>query len=161
MAVVPIPVRATVRDLLRDLLGAKVTVTEDTMQQLDPERPAYLATYRQDDGRPVAATIVDLTGAAAMGGAIGMMAASDVAAEMEGKSTLEGDLRDFFGEVVNVFGKLLNSPTTKHVKLDGLHPVPGEVPASVAAVVKDPKARVDYTITIEGHPSGILTLVSL
>ncbi len=160
MAVVPIPVRASVRDLLRDLVGAKVTVTEDRRQELDEERTSYLAIYRQDDGTAVAAVITDLTAAAALGGALGMMSASDVADVMGGATALEGDLYDFFGEVVNVFSKLLNSPTTKHVKLDSLVPVPGQVPASIASVVLEPSARVDYTIAVDGHSAGILTLVS-
>lgn len=160
MAAVPVPVRATVRDLLRDLFQTKVTVTEGRVQVLSEDRTSYLAVYRQDDGSAVAATIIDLQGAAAFGGAIGMMSAGDVA-EMLGDSTsLEGDLYEFFAEVVNVFAKLLNSPTTKHVKLDGILPVPGEVPRSIADVVLEPRARTDYTIEVEGHAAGILTLVS-
>ncbi|MFT5563508.1 MAG: hypothetical protein ACI970_000220 [Myxococcota bacterium] len=160
MALVPIPVRASVRDLLRDLVGAKVTVTEDKQQELDAARSSYLAVYRQDDGTAVASVITDLTTAAALGGALGMMSAADVSEAMGEASSLEGDLYDSFGEVVNVFSKLLNSPTTRHVTLDGLLPVPGEVPASVADVVLTPRARVDYTIAVEGHATGILTLLS-
>lgn len=160
MVAVPIPVRATVRDLLRDLFQTKVTVTEGRAQELSPEHTAYLAVYRRDDGTAVAATIVDLAGAASFGGAIGMMSATDVAEMLGDASALDGDLYDFFAEVVNVFAKLLNSPTTKHVKLDGILPVPGDVPAGVADVVLGPKARVDYTIEVEGQAAGILTLVS-
>lgn len=161
MAAVPIPVRASVRDLLRDLVGAQVVVTEDRQQQLTDEATAYLAVYRRDDDTPVAATIVDLAGAAALGGAIGMMSAGDVAEALGDASSLEGDLYEFFAEVVNVFAKLLNSPMTKHVRLDGILPVPGKVPSSVAQVVLEPRTRVDYTIAVEGHTPGVLTLVSL
>ena len=153
--------RATVRDLLRDLVGSQVVVTEEREQVLSEERTAYMAVYRRDDGSPVAATIVDLLGAAALGGAIGMMSAADVAEELGDATALEGDLYDFFAEVVNVLAKLLNSPTTKHVRLDGIFPVPGEVPGPVAEVVLEPRARVDYTIQVEGHERGVLTLVSI
>ena len=160
MAAVPVPVRATVRDLLRDLVGARVTATEDGQQVLSEERSSYLSVYRRDDGTPVAATIVDLTAAAALGGAIGMMSAADVEEALGDASALEGDLYEFFAEVVNVFAKLLNSPTTKHVRLDGVLPVPGDVPPDVARVVLEPRTRIDYTIEVEGHRRGILTLVS-
>ncbi len=61
MVTVPVPVRASVRDLLRDLLGTPVTVTEGFEQTLGDGAPAYLGTYCRDDGTPVAVTITNFS----------------------------------------------------------------------------------------------------
>lgn len=161
MATVPVPVRASVRDLLRDLLGTSVTVTEGVAQTLEGTRPAYVAAYRRDDGEPVAAAITSFGGAVSMGAAIGMMSAAEAEELVAGTDALDGDLAEFFREVVNVFAKLLNSPTTKHVKLAEVHPVPGDVPKDLAEVVLNPRARVDWSLDVEGHPGGILTLLAV
>lgn len=156
---VPIPVRASVRDLLRDLLQRPVTVTEGTAQTLDPGRPAHAAVFSYDAGAAAAVCVCDAALAGGAGAAIAMLPAEDAAAVQRGEGPLEGDLLEFFREVVNVFGKLLNSPTTPHVLLRDLHPLPGAVPADVAQVVTGPGARVDYAVAIEGYGQGTLTLL--
>ena len=151
----PLPVRASVRDLLTDLLSSKATVEIVQPQQLEGEDCAYASSYVRDDDSVAAACICDHGLAAAAGAAIGMVPAHE-AEEERRKGLLEGDLEEFFHEVVNVFAKLLNSPTTPHVRLDRVYPVPGEVPADLAAVVTGPQGRADYRVTIEGYGSGRL-----
>lgn len=160
MPAVPIPVRASVRDLLSDLLATPVTIREGDPQELDPERAAYCSVYCRDDGEPVAALITDLTAAASLGAALGSTSLSEAQEAVAGGDALSGDLLDAFGEVANVFARLLNSPTTKHVALGGTHRVPGEVEQRVASLVLEPRARVDYAVAVDGQSTGVLTLVS-
>lgn len=154
----PLPARASLRDLLTDLLGCKVTVRPAERQELDEARKALAAGYRFDDGAVAAACVCDLDLAARAGAAIGMSPTSE-ADEAAGGTELSGDLLDFFREVVNVSAKLLNSPTTPHVTLRDLHPVPGEVAGDLAAVLLEPLERVDYRLAIGDYGEGTMTLL--
>lgn len=155
----PVPPRASVRDLLTDLLGQQVSVSEGAPQILAKERPAYAAVYRRDDKSVAAACICDSRMALASGAAIGMMPADEAQAELETTGTLDGDLYEFFREVVNVLAKLLNSPSTPHVVLSEILVVPGEVPKDVADVVLSPRIRMDIAVAVNGFDPGVATLV--
>src|SRR5690606_42972 len=115
MSTCPLPVRATVRDVLADLLGREVTIDQAAPQTLDDERAAYAATYVWDDGRVAAVGIWELSLAAGAGSAIGMVAAEQAVDAVEA-GALSEEQREFFHEVVNVLAKVLNSPETPHVK---------------------------------------------
>ena len=156
----PIPPRASVRDLLADLLGHEVTVADADGHVLDEARPSYAAVYRRDAGDVAAVSVFDLSLATAAGAAIGMVSAASAAAQVDEARRLDGDLLEFFGEVGNVLAKLLNSPTTPHVVMREIHPLPGEVPRDVAGVVLEPLARVDYQVAVRGFSPGTLTLVA-
>jgi hypothetical protein len=151
-----VPLRASVRDLLTDLLGRTVTVQEAEPFTLAEDCQAMLASYRFDDQKMAAATVCDLGLAARAGAAIGMMPAGDV----EAADALDEELGEFFHEVVNVFAKLLNSPTTPHVALRDVHKVPGGVPADVADLVLEPAVRVDYRVEIDGYGDGTLVMLA-
>jgi hypothetical protein len=150
----PLPVRASLRDLMSDLLGRPVTIAPGEPQSLDEAQPAMAAVYRRDDGTVAAVGISARRLAISSGAAIGMMPESEIAG-----SDLDGDVLEFFNEVVNVLAKLLNSPTTPHVVLREVVPVPGLVDPDVAALVTNPTQRLDYQVTVEGYGGGTLTLV--
>lgn len=154
----PVPPRASYRDLLRDLLGRTVEVRPGPPQHLDEDRSAYLASYRFDDGEVAGLGVVDLTFAAAAAAAIGMAPASEVA-DAERAGALGEEPLEFLHEVVNVAAKLLNSPTTPHVTLRELLPVPGEVDDVVAQVATSPRVRHDWKVAVEGYGEGCLTLL--
>jgi hypothetical protein len=158
--IVPVPVRASVRDLLADLLGRRVSVTDAPPQVLDPAAPALAASYVRDDGTPVAVCVCDLRLAGSAGAALGEAPPDDALAQIEA-GRLEGDVEEFFREVVNILAKLLNSPATPHVRLGEVLPVPGPLAAAVAAVVLEPGARVDYAVAVEGYGTGTLTLLAV
>lgn len=160
MAVVAIPVRATLRDVLRDLLRTRVVVRQAHEQQLDEQRTSYLAVYDRADGTPVAAAVVDLAGALAMAGARAGVPAADAVDTTTGPSALEGELYESFAEVAGVLATTLNSPMTTPVGLDAVLAVPGPVPQAVADLVLAPSVRVDYAIEVEGRDPGTLTLLS-
>lgn len=155
----PVPARASIRDLLADLVGHDVTIKASNPQMLAAERPAFAAVYRRDDGTPAAVCICDADTALATGAAIGMMPLEDAEEEVGADGTLEGDLLEFFREVVNVLAKLLNSPSTPHVVLAEILQVPGKVPQDMAQLVQSPLERVDLRIDVDGYRPGVATLV--
>lgn len=162
MSVVPTPVRASIRDLLRDLVGRTVTVAAaEAPLELSDDAPAYAATYRFDDGRVAALAVCDLAAAAALGAAIGGMGKHDADAELAQHGKLDGDLLEFFHEVVNVGAKLLNSPTSPHVVLREVEPVPGEIRVDAARVALQPAARLDVAVTVDGFDPGRLVLLTV
>jgi len=161
MGAVPVPVRASIRDLLSDLIGVPVGVTQaPAPMELSEDRPAYAATYRFDDGRIAAMTVCDLSVATATGAAIGMMPRADALHEVEEHGRLVGDLEEFFREVVNVFAKLLNSPTSPHVVLRSVDPVPGPIRADAARMALRPGARQDVRVEVQGFDPGLLTILT-
>lgn len=155
----PLPPRASLRDLLRDLLGRQVEVRPGTPQVLEPGAPAYLAGYRFDDGGVAALAVTDLRLSAAAAAAIAAMPPKEAWAEVQEAGSLDGDLVEFLHEVVNVTAKLLNSPTTPHVALREHTAVPGDVPVDLAAVATEPSVRHDWTVGIDGYGEGTLTLL--
>lgn len=160
MGAVPTPVRASIRDLLSDLVGRPVEVTPAPVPVvLDAAQPSYAATYRFDDGQVAAMTVCDLPAAAGMGAAIGFMGRADAEAELVRHGGLAGDLEEFFHEVVNVFAKLLNSPMSPHVVLREVDAVPGEIRADAARLATAPSVRVDLQVHVEGFDPGTLVML--
>lgn len=155
----PEPARASYRDLLRDLLGRAVEVRPGPQQSLSDEAPSYLATYRFDGGEVAALAVADLSLATAASAAIGMMPPKETSAAVAESGGLDEELLEFFHEVVNVAAKLLNSPTTPHVVLRELLPVPGDVPEEVADLATTPRARHDWLVRVEGYGEGTVTLL--
>lgn len=152
------PPRASVRDLLADLLSQPVSVAGSAAQQLDGGRRAQLAVYRLDDGTTAALCVAELELAVAAAAAIAGQPASAVTSATR-QGDLDGELAECFRETVNVLSRLLNSPTTAHVTLAGVHAVPGQVPADVARLALAPAARADYRVTVEGYGAGTLTFL--
>jgi len=154
------PARASYRDLLRDLLGRPVTLRAAGSQQLDPTRPAFLAGYRFDDGGAAALAVVDGPLAAAAAAAIAMLPPVETRERVAEAGGLDEELVEFLHEVVNVAAKLLNSPTTPHVVLRELLPVPGEIPKDLAQVAATPARRSDWHVTVDAYGEGVLTLLA-
>jgi hypothetical protein len=156
----PVPARASYRDLLRDLLGRPVTVRPGTPQLLAPERPSYLADYRYDDGQLAALAVADLELATALAAGIAAMPPQETQETVSAAGGLDDELQEFLHEVVNVAAKLLNSPTTPHVVLRHLAPVPGQVVEDVGELATTPRTRQDWHVTVDGYGDGLLTLLA-
>lgn len=155
----PLPARASFRDLLRDLLGRAVQVRPGPALQLTDDAPSYLAAYRFDDGQAAALAVADLRLSAAAAAAIGAMPPQETWEEVKGAGQLDGDLFEFFQEVVNVTAKLLNSPTTPHVVLREFTAVPGEVAGDIADLAQGPRVRHDWTVQVDGYGEGTLAIL--
>lgn len=154
-----IPVLASVRDLLTDLLSCSTKVVDGTPQSLAAERPSLLAVYRRDDGSPAAAIVSDQDFALRAGAAIGSVSLDEVAPHDPMVGPQE-DVLEGFHEVANVLARLLNGPTSPHVVLGELLRIPGELPHEVAALVLQPGQRCDYRVNLAGYGDGRITLLA-
>ncbi|HEV7861234.1 MAG TPA: hypothetical protein VGR20_00985, partial [Acidimicrobiia bacterium] len=62
-------------------------------------------------------------------------------------------------EIVNILARLLNSPKTSHLRLAGVHVIPGDLPDGVSSLVERPEFRRDFAVQIEGYGTGRLSLL--
>ena len=86
-------------------------------------RPAVIAEYRTDEGSVGAICLVDAEFAIRTAGALTMVppaAVADTLRKGDSPTPLEN-----FREIVNILAQLLNSPRTSHLRLAGVHVVPG------------------------------------
>ncbi len=156
----PLPLRASFRDVLRDLTGRSVTVRAGPAQQLDGDRCAYLAGYRFDEGDLAAIVVADADLSVGLAGALAAMPPQDALDQVAGDGILDEELFDFFHEIVNISAKLLNSPTTPHVALREVTPVPGEVPEDVADRARRPARREDWRVGVDSYGEGTITFLA-
>ena len=86
----------------------------------------------------------------------------DGAARRRGRHAAEGRPRralENFREIVNILAQLLNSPRTSHLRLAGVHVVPGDLPDGVSSLVARPEFRRDFAVQIDGYGSGRISLL--
>src|SRR3546814_17195641 len=63
-------------------------------------------------------------------------------------------------EVANILARLLNSPSTPHLRLHALHQLPTELTPAVEALLGSPEFRRDFALPIEGSGNGRLSLLA-
>lgn len=154
-----VPTRTAYRNLLHDLLRWEVTVEPGPPQQLGAGEPAYLATYRFDDGTVALAVVLELSLATALAGALDTQPPQRTARRVELAGELLDELLDPLREVCNVAGRLHNSVHTAHVVLDDVVPVPGPVRRDVVELVRSPGLRHDWSVEVAGYGRGLLTML--
>jgi len=116
-----------------------------------------IAEYRTDDGAVGAICLVDAEFAIRAGGALTMVPPAAVADTLR-KGDVSESLENF-REIVNILAQLLNSPKTSHLRLTGVHVVPGDLPDGVSSLVAKPEFRRDFAVQIEGYGPGRLSLL--
>lgn len=149
-----VPPRAlAVGEVLRRLLPVPVRVRRAPAPFPDGERePAVVATYRDADGRLVAAAVTDFPAAASLAAArTGEPAASDLAPQTVAA----------VGEVLAEAASLFGSPTDDGgpaLSADVAGPADG-LPDELARLIEAPAARADLVIEVDGQPGGALTFL--
>jgi hypothetical protein len=154
----PAPIDGDVRDLLSDLLGRSIVVDKVARITLDDDESAVVAEYVTDDGSVGALCVVDAPLAMRCGAALSMVPSS-VADEAVKRAELPDQLLENWKEVANVFAQLLNGPKTPHLRLQALHPLPGDVPQPVDALLRAPEFRRDFELRIEDYGAGRFSLL--
>lgn len=154
----PVPIQEDVRDLLVDLLGRGVAADKVSPLELDDEAPAAVAEFVDDEDRTACLCIVDDRFAVRVGAAL-VMVPSNVAEEDLAKGELPDNHLENVREVVNIFGRMLNSASTPHVRLAELHRWPGELPAGVVELLEAPEYRRDFAVAVEGYGEGRFSLL--
>lgn len=150
----PLPTAATVRELLDGLVEPAVTVDAAPVRARSTEWQGVCAPLVRDNGILAAALVGDAAFAARASAAMLLEPAESVA-----DPRLDDEVAETAKEVLNVLSGAMNSRATPHVKLDGCHQLPGDLPASVDALLSYPHRQRELVVGFEGYGKGRLTAV--
>jgi hypothetical protein len=153
----PVPIQEDIRDLLMDLLGRGTAVDKVSPLLMEDDESGVIAEYRTDEGTVGAVCLVDAEFAIRTAGALTLVPPAAVA-----ESLRKGDLSDAlenFREIVNILAQLLNSARTSHLRLAGVHVIPGALPDGVTSLVARPQFRRDFAVQIDGYGGGRISLL--
>ena len=152
----PVPARQAVRTVFEGMVGRGVDLSDGDPVQVSGT--ALTAVYVTDTLAVAAVAVVDLPGAARLGGALGMVPKGGVDDAVEDK-VLPETLKDNCFEVLNVLASVFNAPGTPHVRLGQVFG-PGEAPtADVRSLAATLGSREDVTMEIAGYGRGNLSIV--
>ena len=153
----PVPIQEDIRDLLIDLLGRGAAVDKVAPLVLEEDQAGVIAEYRTDEGTVGAICLVDAEFSIRTAGALTMVPPAAVADTLR-KGDVTESLENF-REIVNILAQLLNSPRTSHLRLAGVHVVPGDLPEGVSSLVATPQFRRDFAVQIDGYGGGRISLL--
>jgi hypothetical protein len=153
----PVPIQEDIRDLLVTLLGRGVAADKVAPLTFEDDDPGAVAEFLTDDDETGALCVFDGAFAVRAGAAL-VLVPSSAAEEDLDKGDIDGHL-EVAQEVVNVLSKLMNSPSTPHLRLGSIHRVPGELPDGVAALLERPEYRRDFAVHIDGYGEGRFSLL--
>ncbi len=152
----PLPSRHAVRSLLEGLTGRDIDIKDG---QPIPQKPTNVyAVFVTDKLATSAVAVVDIEGAARLGGALGMLPKGGVDDAIDTKD-LYSPINENCYEVLNVLSAVFNVPDAPHVKLYHMYG-PGEsVPSDILALGSMLGSRMDIAFTIAGYGAGNISLV--
>lgn len=134
-----------------------------TMRKLPIPRypnPCMVGAYRQDDGTLTGLCVTELTAAASLGGALSLVSSREMKAVLNEKK-FSAVMVDNLQEVMNICTRLFTPHPTCHVSYQApVMPVTGPLPADVAALLRNPKVRADYDVTIPNYPPGTVRFLA-
>ncbi len=154
----PFPKPDEIRRIITDLLGREVTVVSGDEQVPERDTPAVVADYIADDGTIAAICMTDLRLSNALGAALTMVPPAQVD-DMVKKLVIDEQNLENLSEIVNVMASLFNSSDCEHLKWNAAHTLPGELPAETSTLLKTPRARRDYDVTLDEYGSGKLSVL--
>jgi hypothetical protein len=144
----PLPSRAAVRGLVEDLVGRPVELSDG--DPVPASTTNVVAVYVNDALGLAAAVVVDLPGAARIGGALGMLPRGGVDDAID-EQDVSGMLRDNCYEVLNVLAATFNVAGAPHVRLYEMYGPNASLPADVAALTARTGERLDVVLAIAGY----------
>jgi hypothetical protein len=152
----PLPGRAAVRGLVEDLVGRPVDLAD--AEPVPPRAGNVVAVYVSDHLAMTAVIVVDLAGAARIGGALGLLPKGGVDDAIDERD-LSGMLRDNTYEVLNVLASVFNAPGAPHVRLYEMYGPDASLPGDVAALTQTLGQRLDVVLTIAGYGDAHVSVV--
>ena len=153
----PLPSRHAVRSLLEGLTGKDIDIKDG--KPIAPNPNNTIAVFVTDKLATAAVAVVDLAGAARLGGALGMLPKGGVDDAIDTKD-LYSPIKENCYEVLNVLSAVFNVAGAPHVKLYKMYG-PGEaVPSDIAQLAAMLGSRMDVAFTISGYGDGQLSLVT-
>ena len=152
----PLPPRQAVREVVEGMVGRSVEVSDGT--PVAASENAVTGVYVSDTLAMTAIAVVDVAGAARLGGALGMLPRGGVD-DAIGEKVLSATLKENCYEVLNVLTSVFNVADAPHVRLYKTFG-PGEAPPSdVQALGATLGSRDDLAFGIEGYGPGFLSIV--
>ena len=152
----PLPSRLSVRTLIEDLIGRSVDLQDAPPMPAKPTNVA--APYVTDRLGIAAVAVVNLEGAARLGGALGMLPKGGVEDAIADKDLFEM-LHSCCYEVLNVLAAAFNVPNAPHVRLYEMYGPKTPIPPDVAALAGTIGQRLDVKLSISGYGDGLLSIV--
>jgi hypothetical protein len=152
----PLPGRAAVRSLVEDLLGRPVELGDG--DPVPASATNVVAVYVNDTLGLAAAIVVDLAGAARLGGALGMLPRGGIDDAID-ENDVAGVLRENCEEVLNVLASTLNGPGAPHVRLYEVYGPNVSLPGDVAALLARTGERLDVVLSIAGYGDARVSVV--
>jgi hypothetical protein len=152
----PLPSRAALRSLVEDLVGRQVELADAGPV---PSRPSnVVAVYVSDQLTMTAVAVIDLAGAARIGGALGMLPRGGVDDAVD-EGELSGMLRENCYEMLNVLSSAFNVAGAPHVRLYEMYGPNASMPSDVATLVQVLGNRLDVVLSIAGYGDVHLSVV--
>ncbi|WP_370250530.1 hypothetical protein [Nocardioides sp.] len=153
-----LPAPKEVRDLIADLLDKPVELRPGPPFGVSPSYPASIATYVDDSLMIRAVVALDLPLSAGVGGALALVPATQVTAEVE-EGRLTGPVAESLREVFNIVASLFNVGHAPHLRLHACH-VSGEaLPQDARARTQVLGHRADFLVSVAGYGTGRLAIV--
>ncbi|HEX2805799.1 MAG TPA: hypothetical protein VHN80_06480 [Kineosporiaceae bacterium] len=153
----PLPNRHAIRTLIESLIGRDVDLKD--CDPVPPKTTNVIAVYVTDKITVAAIVVVDLEGAARLGGALGMLpkgGVEDIIAERD----LTGMVRDNAYEVLNVLAAAFNVENAPHVRLYEMYGPNGSVPGDVMSLSQVIGSRLDIKATIAGYGDARVSIIT-
>jgi hypothetical protein len=152
----PLPSRHAVRGLLEGLTGRDVDIADG--QPVPTTSTNVVAVYATDRLALSALCVVNIEGAARLGGSLGMLPRGGVDDAIESRD-LYSPIRENCYEVLNVLSAVFNVPDAPHVRLHEMYGPEQPVPADVTALAATMAQRMDVAFTVAGYGDGLLSLI--
>jgi cellulase/cellobiase CelA1 len=152
----PLPSRHAIRTLIEELIGHDIELTDG--MPVPAKTTNVVAVYVTDRLATAALAVLDLEGAARIGGARGMLPRGGVQEAISERS-LSGALRNNCYEVLNVMASVFNLPGAQQVRLYEMYGPDKAVPGDVAGLTAQTGRRMDVALRIAGYGNGMLSIV--
>ena len=152
----PLPSRAALRGLVEDLVGRPVELSDG--DPVPASTTNVVAVYVNDALALASVIVVDLAGAARVGGALGMLPRGGVDDAIDEKD-VSGMLRDNCYEVLNVLASVFNVADAPHVRLYEMYGPNASMPSDVAALTTKLGERLDVVLSIAGYGDVAVSVV--
>jgi hypothetical protein len=151
-----LPSRHAVRTLLEGLIGRDIAIADG--RPVPPKTTNIVAVYVTDRLATSALAVVNIEGAARLGGALAMVPRGGVEDEIESRR-LSDPLRDNCYEVLNVLASVFNAPNVPHLRLYEMYGPNQVIPGDVAALSATVGRRMDVAFAVSGYGPGMLSLL--
>lgn len=155
---VELPTAPALRELFEMLTGCDVAARPELVPLLAPGDIAAAGVYLGEEGQVVAAVLLDLGLAAAVGASLSMMPKGRVEESLR-SGVVHTELVPNLGEVLNVAASLFNGDGRPHVVYRRLFLAP-DVPVGLAKAANRQTGRLDCHVEVDGYGTGVVALVS-